>query len=381
MTSSRPVLAVASLLLLAAVAALANSEVQHTPAVLFLDDGNNGDGVADLTPQAFAAAIAALLASRIPYTDSTTSLQVDALLAPDIFKRPEAVIVAVVAGIDQETFEAILAPGERSSLHGTWRHLSISRAESTSQSNSSAVTSEGLIKALADLPDLAGSNARRKSLSCTSQQRCQGDCLQAFVEEWEESQRVANDAQNPQVGSPDLIDLMQETDQEYVSELSCFHKSAEDEVLRATTSSTSITTPQPVLLSGLITTLQALRKKHGTESTKYQRAAKLVIDVLVHSFRSLRTAYEGQVVGALVLIGSIEDEEASLLKNSAQLIRVARKLQDSSLSSVRSRKFVNKTIAILTGLILFVAALLGVYALLYMPLTRDPLLYSGAKVD
>eukprot|EP00850_Spirogloea_muscicola_P016968 SM000141S00912 [mRNA] locus=s141:216533:219525:- [translate_table: standard] len=331
MTSSRPVLAVASLLLLAAVAALADSEVQHAPAVLFLDDGNNGDGVflraddksseqmADLTPQAFAAAIAALLASHIPFSNSTTALQVDALLAPDIFKRPEAVIVAVVAGMDQAT------------------------------------------------------------------KFCAASILQ------EESQRGADDAQSSQVGGPDLIDLMQvvdteldlmkETDQEYVSELSCFYKSAEDEVLRATTSNTSLTTPQPVLISGLITTLQALRTKHGTKSSKYQGAAKLVIDVLVHSLRSLRTAYEGQLVGALVLLGNIEDEEASLLKNSAQLVRVARKLQDSSLSSVRSRRFVNKTIAILTGLILFVAALLGVYALLYMPLIRDPLLYSGAKVD
>ncbi|CAH2052852.1 unnamed protein product [Thlaspi arvense] len=129
--------------------------------------------------------------------------------------------------------------------------------------------------------------------------------------------------------------------------------------------------------------IDALAQEYG------QGMAKQGMDVLIATlsklFDLLETSHKGQIVGVIVLDERVNQESGNMLS-----------VEPSSRSSARSMAevegiptpiiiaqviLVRLTLAWLTGIILLIATILGVYFLMNMPLTKDTLLYSNVKLD
>ncbi|CAF2128585.1 hypothetical protein HID58_011704 [Brassica napus] len=129
--------------------------------------------------------------------------------------------------------------------------------------------------------------------------------------------------------------------------------------------------------------IHALAQEYG------QGMAKQGMDVLLATlsklFDLLETSHKGQIVGVIVLDERVNQESANLLSVESSSRSSARSMAEvegvPSGAIIAQVILVRLTLAWLTGIILLIATLLGVYFLMYMPLTKDTLLYSNVKLD
>ncbi|CAH8361994.1 unnamed protein product [Eruca vesicaria subsp. sativa] len=129
--------------------------------------------------------------------------------------------------------------------------------------------------------------------------------------------------------------------------------------------------------------IDALAQEYG------QGMAKQGMDVLLATlsklFDLLETSHKGQIVGVIVLDERVQQESANLLSVGSSYGSSARSMAEvegvPSAAIIAQVILVRLTLAWLTGIILLIATLLGVYFLMYMPLTKDTLLYSNVKLD
>ncbi|XP_010935972.1 uncharacterized protein [Elaeis guineensis] len=134
------------------------------------------------------------------------------------------------------------------------------------------------------------------------------------------------------------------------------------------------------LLIGHFTGIEALEEEYGSEDIT-QQGVQLFQTTLAKLFDLLRTAYGGK----LVLITMSNEEPSS--HSGAMLdvtfsARISRWLEEESTTNSTSEVLlVRRSLAWITGVILLVSTIIGVYLLLNMPLTRDTLLYSNVKLD
>ncbi|KAJ4897666.1 putative type 1 membrane protein [Raphanus sativus] len=120
-----------------------------------------------------------------------------------------------------------------------------------------------------------------------------------------------------------------------------------------------------------------------------QGMAKQGMDVLLATlsklFDMLETSHRGQIVGVIVLDERVNQESANLLSVESSSRSSARSMAEvegiPSAAIIAQVILVRLTLAWLTGIILLIATILGVYFLMYMPLTKDTLLYSNVKLD
>ncbi|KAK6929588.1 hypothetical protein RJ641_003682 [Dillenia turbinata] len=116
-----------------------------------------------------------------------------------------------------------------------------------------------------------------------------------------------------------------------------------------------------------------------------QQRIKLFYITLSKILDSLQTAYEGNIVGVVIFKGTPLQESQPLMNvmfTSRPAVRWLEETTGSAESVEQEQKtLVRRTLAWITGLILLISTLLGVYFLLNMPLTRDTLLYSNVKLD
>ncbi|KAG2321388.1 hypothetical protein Bca52824_014601 [Brassica carinata] len=129
--------------------------------------------------------------------------------------------------------------------------------------------------------------------------------------------------------------------------------------------------------------IHALAQEYG------QGTAKQGMDVLLATlsklFNLLETSHKGQIVGVVVLDERVNQESANLLNVESSSRSSARSMAEvegvPSAAIIAQVILVRLTLAWLTGIILLIATILGVYFLMYMPLTKDTLLYSNVKLD
>uniref|UniRef100_A0A7N0V9W1 DUF7794 domain-containing protein n=1 Tax=Kalanchoe fedtschenkoi TaxID=63787 RepID=A0A7N0V9W1_KALFE len=137
------------------------------------------------------------------------------------------------------------------------------------------------------------------------------------------------------------------------------------------------------LLMGSFDCFKGLKEKHSTEGVSQQRM-ELFVSTFSKIFDLLLDAYRGQIVGVLLLKEKPSAESVSLfdVTSSSQYSRwLAEKEDASDPISIARVLLVRRTLAWITGILLLIATLLGVYFLMNMPLTRDTLLYSNVKLD
>ncbi|XP_044500860.1 uncharacterized protein LOC123221936 [Mangifera indica] len=138
------------------------------------------------------------------------------------------------------------------------------------------------------------------------------------------------------------------------------------------------------LMMGFFDGIKALQEQYGPEGVD-QQGMRLLLVTLSKIFDSLQTSYEGQIVGVVFFNGAPSQESETVLNlmftsrpSPRCLVETESK---SNITMVAEVLLVRRTLAWLTGIILLIATLLGIYFLLNMPLTRDTLLYSNVKLD
>nr|KJB28209.1 hypothetical protein B456_005G034400 [Gossypium raimondii] len=123
--------------------------------------------------------------------------------------------------------------------------------------------------------------------------------------------------------------------------------------------------------------------KHDTDGFDKQ-GMRLLLATLNRIFDSLQTTYEGHIVG-VILFNGVPQPESKTLMNMMYTSRPSPRWLEETKSSLNTtlaaQMLVRRTLAWITGVVLLIATLLGVYFLLNMPLTRDTLLYSNVKLD
>ncbi|XWS22387.1 hypothetical protein CRYUN_Cryun29cG0029600 [Craigia yunnanensis] len=137
------------------------------------------------------------------------------------------------------------------------------------------------------------------------------------------------------------------------------------------------------LIMGSFDGIKALQEQHDTDDFDKQ-GMRLLLATLSKIFDSLQTAHEGQIVGVIVFNGVPQPESKTLMNvvfTSHPSLRWLAETKSSQNTTLAAQVLVRRILAWITGVVLLVATLLGVYFLLNMPLTRDTLLYSNVKLD
>ncbi|XVF38033.1 hypothetical protein REPUB_Repub20aG0062900 [Reevesia pubescens] len=137
------------------------------------------------------------------------------------------------------------------------------------------------------------------------------------------------------------------------------------------------------LIMGSFDGIKALQEQHDTDAFD-KEGMMLLLATLSKIFDSLQTAYEGQIVGVILFNGVPQPESKALMNvmvTSRPSPRWLAETKSSLNTTLAAQVLVRRTLAWITGVVLLIATLLGVYFLLNMPLTRDTLLYSNVKLD
>ncbi|KAJ6961721.1 hypothetical protein NC652_000611 [Populus alba x Populus x berolinensis] len=143
------------------------------------------------------------------------------------------------------------------------------------------------------------------------------------------------------------------------------------------------TQPPAELLKGCFDGLKALGEQYGPEGAA-QKGLELLLTTLSKMFDSLQTAYKGQIAGVIFFNTAPASESETMLDITLTSRPSARWLEETktpSIGTIAEVALVRMTLAWITGIVLIIATLLGIYYLLNMPITRDTLLYSNVKLD
>ncbi|CAN8258307.1 unnamed protein product [Cochlearia groenlandica] len=336
-------------------------------SVFFIDGSNNQfllpkSEVIPMSVSEISAAVSALLGFSPPATLTPDgSSKLNRILKPNPFERPHAAFVLEIAGADDalvETYRShsLLGNAIRSSISSDSYEVDIELPESEV-----AVVSVNE-PSLADVTDkdindfaswLGGSyvTGSAESLSgLLSIPLASGGANVEFHLEKEVERKFALN----------LLELYQN-----IKRSVNFHERPAE------------------LTVGRFHGIDALAKEYG------QGMAKQGMDVLLATvsklFDMLETSHKGQIVGVILLDERVNQESANLLTVGSSSRPAARSMADVELTPgaiiIAQVILVRLTLAWLTGIILLIATILGVYFLMTMPLTKDTLLYSNVKLD
>ncbi|OIW13917.1 hypothetical protein TanjilG_31806 [Lupinus angustifolius] len=137
------------------------------------------------------------------------------------------------------------------------------------------------------------------------------------------------------------------------------------------------------LLKGCFNSIKVLQEQYEAERIA-QHEVELLFTTLTKIVSSLQEAYKGQIVGVIYCHAATPQESGKKFDVTFAPHHAARWLAESeaaNLTKIAEVVLVRTTLAWVTGIILLISTLLGIYYLLYMPITRDTLLYSNVKLD
>ncbi|KAK2394618.1 putative type 1 membrane protein [Trifolium repens] len=138
------------------------------------------------------------------------------------------------------------------------------------------------------------------------------------------------------------------------------------------------------LLTGSFNGIKVLQEEEEAEIIA-QHGVELFLVTLTKLFGSLQEAYKGQIVGIIYCQTATPQESGKKFDVifTPPHYHAARWLEEvnSLNTTIAEVALVRRTLAWITGIILLVSTLMGTCYLLYMPITRDTLLYSNVKLD
>ncbi|XP_010532794.1 PREDICTED: uncharacterized protein LOC104808717 [Tarenaya hassleriana] len=134
---------------------------------------------------------------------------------------------------------------------------------------------------------------------------------------------------------------------------------------------------------GRLSGISDLREESGEGKAK--QGMEVLLAALSKLFNLLQTSHQGQIVG-LIVFDERANQESEKMLNVVYSSRPSPRWlaeEGGALNSTLVAKvlLVRLTLAWLTGIILLIATLIGIYFMVNMPLTRDTLLYSNVKLE
>ncbi|KAF9612283.1 hypothetical protein IFM89_038853 [Coptis chinensis] len=322
------------------------------------------------------AAISVLLGFNPPASLSAdSSSKLNEVLSPNPFNRPRAVLMLEVGGT-QEDQQLVMD------------HVSNAQV-------GSAIRSKVLFESTKAEIHLPGKDEVSViSLDEYLGLECDAVCIDKELQNlasWFGGSYVS-DAQYPLNGELTVtlasgtslnLHMSKETDREFIVTVVSLIRNIRRATEMHVDSSRSINSPAELMI-GSFSGLKALREKHGLDGFSEQKM-ELLVTTLTKLFHSLQEAYKGQIVGVLLLNEKPDVELGSKLNvkiTSQPSIRLLGEVNNSTdITKIAEVLLVRRTLAWITGIILLLSTLMGIYFLLNMPLTRDTLLYSNVKLD
>ncbi|XP_042010716.1 uncharacterized protein LOC121759248 isoform X2 [Salvia splendens] len=138
------------------------------------------------------------------------------------------------------------------------------------------------------------------------------------------------------------------------------------------------------LMTGRFDGIKALQDRYGNDGIA-QNGMEVFVNSISKMLDSLQEAYQGKIVGVIAHMGWVDSEQENMFHFTVNTRSSARSLQQTKLSPgkiiIAEIAFVRMTLAWITGIILLIATILGIYFLLNMSITKDTLLYSNVKLD
>ncbi|CAN6801909.1 unnamed protein product [Brassica oleracea var. botrytis] len=347
-----------------------NFKGEASCSVFFIDGSNNqylrppSEQALPMSLSEVSASVSALLGFAPPSTlTADGSSKLNKILKPNPFERPRAAFVLEIAGADDALVETLPS------------HSFLGNAVRGS-------ISSDFYKADIELPE---SEVDVVSVNEPSSDATDKD-MNEFAS-WLGGSYVAGSAEplNGLLSIP-LADaanvefhLEKEAERKFALNLLELYKN----IRRAVNFHEDLSHDLAELTVGRFGGIDALAQEYG------QGMAKNGMDVLIATlsklFDLLETSHKGQIVGVIVLDERVNQESANLLSVGSSSRSNARSMAEvegvPSGAIIAQVILVRLTLAWLTGIILLIATILGVYFLMYMPLTKDTLLYSNVKLD
>ncbi|KAL2923386.1 ATP-dependent helicase/nuclease subunit A [Bienertia sinuspersici] len=138
------------------------------------------------------------------------------------------------------------------------------------------------------------------------------------------------------------------------------------------------------LVGGYFDGIKALQEEYGSTEIA-QQALELLLTTVSKAVDSLQERHEGKIVTTILLSKAYSSLPQRMLEVTYVSRPYPRLLEESKNSTnstaVAEVALVRGTVAWMTGLVLIIATLIGVYLLFSMPITRDTLLYCNVKLD
>ncbi|XP_008789434.2 uncharacterized protein LOC103706936 [Phoenix dactylifera] len=180
-------------------------------------------------------------------------------------------------------------------------------------------------------------------------------------------------------GSTLKLDLSKKADLHYASSLVSLFRSIKKAVEIHEDLAGSSASPAELLI-GHFTSIEVLEEEYGPGDIT-QHGVELFQTILAKLFDLLQTSYRGKIVG--VIVSNVEPSHSGAMLDVTFSARVSRWLKEVKATNGTTSEvlLVRRSLAWITGVILLVSTIIGVYLLLNMPLTRDTLLYSNVKLD
>eukprot|EP01018_Ginkgo_biloba_P009712 Gb_34405 [translate_table: standard] len=326
--------------------------------------------------------------------------KLDRLLLPDPFDRPHAVFMLEARGIDQ---------GLDNISTELLSELDLMKLELDAYSYRQLVAESS--HAAIELPE---DEVILQSLTGASGVECDATCIEqelvdlsswlggSYVEEQQPLQGKLN-IPLPK-GSILTLDLLKRADQTFATELVSLLRNIRQAISLHEHLAESSHNPAELLM-GSFRGVEALQEYYGKGVISLQ-GSELFLNVVAKLFHSLQLAYGGwysehlpeitvdlnvvNAAGQIVGVVAINSNAAPAFEGIFDVklsLRPSRWLTEqgspstSNSTTYEEIKLVRRSLAWSTAIILLIATLIGVYYLFNMPLTRDTLLYSNAKLD
>ncbi|KAJ7979658.1 Type 1 membrane protein [Quillaja saponaria] len=353
---------------------LLQARAEGTGSALFIDAathkyfraGSDNDAVKlpSLSLQEVSAAVSVLLGFAPPPTLSAAgSSKLNEVLVPNPFNRPRAVVLLEVSGL------------------GDFKQIDPDNAMLSSGPRSTNII--GSDKADIQLPD-------EDEVSMISLDEQLGDCTDKDISDFAswmggsyvtDSPEPLNGLLSIPLGNGASVNLhmSNKADREFTLGLLSLVRNVRRAGQMHEDLFQSIEHPAE-LLSGCFHGIKILQEHYGHEGVS-QHGIGLLFATLTKIFDSLQEAYKGQIVGVIHFYTSPGSGKKFNVMSTS---RPAARWLDETKSvdtSIQQLILVRRTLAWLTGVILLVSTLLGIYFLFNMPITRDTLLYSNVKLD
>ncbi|KAF8117667.1 hypothetical protein N665_0008s0023 [Sinapis alba] len=351
-----------------------NSKVEASGSVFFIDGSNNqylrprSEQALPMSLSQVSAAVSALLGFAPPASLSADgSSKLNKILKPNPFERPHAAFVLEIAGVDDALVETLPS------------HSFLGNAVRGSISSDS-------YKADIELPE--------SEVDVVSVNEPLTDATDKDMKEfasWLGGSYVAGSAEPftgflsiPLASAANVeFHLGKEAERKFALNLLELYKNIRRAVNLHEDLSHGIEGPAELTV-GRFGGIDALAQEYGQVMAK--KGMDVLLATLSKLFNMLETSHKGQVVGVIVLDDRVNQESANLLSvESSSRSYAARSMAEvegvPSAAIIAQVILVRLTLAWLTGIILLIATILGVYFLMYMPLTKDTLLYSNVKLD